>query len=1193
MPEGTHSITLVTGDVVTTRQIPRADGQPGGTVTVRGADGGPAQAQIMQSGRDLYVYPESALPFVASGALDRRLFNITDLVADGYDDAHKDQLPLIVSYTHSAASQRPASAPTGSVRERDLSSIQGAALAEIRAHAGEFWNSVVGHATSTGARAQEATPVLGGGISHIWLDGTVKADLADSTSQIGAPQVWAGGNTGQGVDVAVLDTGIDADHPDLSHQIAAARSFVPDENTDDHYGHGTHVASIIAGTGAASGGKEQGVAPGARLHIGKVLDNTGQGQDSWILAGMEWAAVDQHAKIINLSLGSDNRSDGSDPLSQAVDRLSDQTGALFVVAAGNTGTPNSIGAPGVADAALTVGAVDSTDAVAYFSSQGPRIDGALKPEITAPGVDILAANSHWNDNGEGSYQTLSGTSMATPHVAGAAALLAAAHPDLTGSQLKDLVTSTSQETPDYDAFQGGSGRLSIAAAVPAGVYASATAYAPHVPQTADGAARRPVTYTNTTNTPVTLALSIAATHAPSGVFRLSSSKVVVPAHGSASVTVTIDGSGLTTDGRYSGQVEAHAASGRLVAHTAVSLGYVSYKLTLVLKDPHGRPTSGLVEVLRSGEDAPSFFQVDESGTGEMRLPNDVYSVLSYTTVEGVHGPHSMGMALLGDPDVVLDHDSTVTLDASKATRIDTTTPQRSEASYQRLDYYRSMEGASFRDYMETQTSYDSLWAQPTTHKVTHGNFYLAARWRKEEPALSVSTRTTDFTDVLRQDGVTALTEGERTMPLVFAGQGTSVDYARLNVRGKAVVVRRNDDVPDMQQAANAAAAGAKLMLVVNNQNGRSLRNYGSFSGPVAVDVGLLSTDEGEKLVRQATVPGAQITVDSEPTSPYVYDLMQTHHNAVPSHLLVKGSPSNLARIDVTFDSPDPTRTGGEFRYDWPDYNTWAIGTSTPEPVNEQRTDWVSTGDDYTWGQIAYADGIVYEVDPRTSYRPGSRQSEEWFKPIERPYLNNNYRQPTRSGNHMILDIPGWGSQDHVGMSQDGLDTQEDLALYQGAAQLATGNFTVVEADAPSAKTLPYRLVLTGRRDAAFTPYSTRTRTEWDFMSKAPKDDEAAVLPLLQLDYEIATDADGRARRNSALFVNVGHLAHAEGAGATGAVSLQLSYDDGQTWHAAEGKQGRFSFHAPASASFVSMKATAYDARGNSVTQSVIRAFGLR
>src|SRR5262249_47514452 len=139
--------------------------------------------------------------------------------------------------------------------------------------------------------------------------------------------------------------------------------------------------------------------------------------------------------------------------------------------------------------------------------------------------------------GDGFYQTLSGTSMATPHVTGAAALLAAEHPDLTGSQLKSLLTSTSKQTPAYNDFEGGSGRLDVAAAARDNVFATATAYA----GANEGArAQRRVPYTTLGDSPAALSLSVSAPGARAGVSRLPADTVNVPAHGTADVTLTID-----------------------------------------------------------------------------------------------------------------------------------------------------------------------------------------------------------------------------------------------------------------------------------------------------------------------------------------------------------------------------------------------------------------------------------------------------------------------------------------------------------------------------------------------------------------------------------------------------------------------------------------------------------------------------
>lgn len=467
----THSVTLITGDKVTIGTA--ADG----TVirSVEGPNGTTSGFHRVVIDGSTYVYPDAALAYVGAGILDEQLFNVTRLIADGYDDAHAKRLPLIVRYTDAAAKLRTAPNVAGSTVVRRLDSMQGAAVAQKRDKAPAFWSALTGDSVAARARRGSVHPTFAGGIAKVWLDGKVKADLADSTAQIGAQQVWAEGNTAKGVKVAVLDTGVDTEHPDLIGQIDASTSFVPyEEDIADFNGHGTHVASTIAGTGSASDAKERGVAPGARLEIGKVLDSEGGGQESWIIAGMEWAARDAQAKVISMSLGGGG--DSTDPMSEAVDRLSAETGALFVVAAGNGG-PHSISSPGAADSALTVGAVDAADKLAEFSSQGPREgDAGLKPELTAPGVDILAARSHYRRGGSGYYTTMSGTSMATPHVAGAAALLAATHPDWSGPQLKEALVSSAKATPAYTPYEAGSGRLDASAAVHASVFATASAF---------------------------------------------------------------------------------------------------------------------------------------------------------------------------------------------------------------------------------------------------------------------------------------------------------------------------------------------------------------------------------------------------------------------------------------------------------------------------------------------------------------------------------------------------------------------------------------------------------------------------------------------------------------------------------------------------------------------------------------------
>jgi len=276
-------------------------------------------------------------------------------------------------------------------------------------------------------------------IEEIWPDLPVQAWLNTSVPKLETPKVWEAGFKGTGVKVAIIDTGIDETHPDFEGRIVASKSFVSDSATDDN-GHGTHVAGIVAGSGAKSDGKYVGVAPEASLYVAKVLRSDGGGSMSGVMAGIEWAVLEQEVQILNLSLGSAVSCDGTDALSVLCDEAVTQAGVIVCVAAGNTGpNPKTIGSPGCARQVITVGAVDDDDQIARFSSRGPTADGRIKPDIVYPGVGIAAAQATGTRLGpvvvEG-YIAIDGTSMATPHAAGVAALMLQAKPELEAEQLK-------------------------------------------------------------------------------------------------------------------------------------------------------------------------------------------------------------------------------------------------------------------------------------------------------------------------------------------------------------------------------------------------------------------------------------------------------------------------------------------------------------------------------------------------------------------------------------------------------------------------------------------------------------------------------------------------------------------------------------------------------------------------------------
>jgi len=280
------------------------------------------------------------------------------------------------------------------------------------------------------------------GVRYVEKDITFHASLAVSAPQVGAPVAWDSGLTGKGVTVCVVDTGIDGTHPDLKDRIVGWKDIVGNRTTPyDDFGHGTHCAGIIAGTGTASGGKYRGVAPEADLIGVKVLSKNGSGNESDILAGIQYAAG-TNASIISLSLGSDEHSQAiCDAVSEAARR-----GKIVVCAVGNSGPKGgSVGCPSHNKDAITVGAIDCNDYVCSFSSRGPTKDGNIKPDVVAPGWRIVSCRAYgiMDDKAiDHYYLSESGSSMACPMVTGTVALMVQMDPKLTPQKARDILTKT-------------------------------------------------------------------------------------------------------------------------------------------------------------------------------------------------------------------------------------------------------------------------------------------------------------------------------------------------------------------------------------------------------------------------------------------------------------------------------------------------------------------------------------------------------------------------------------------------------------------------------------------------------------------------------------------------------------------------------------------------------------------------------
>ncbi|CCH29186.1 S8 family serine peptidase [Actinosynnema sp. NPDC047251] len=627
---GARSITLVTGDrvVLTGDQVGSLTGGPGRERAV---------FHTFRRDGHLHVVPRDAAHDLARGRLDPRLFDVTALLEAGYD--RRPTIPLIVV------------GDPGLPRTKTLDAVGAVAVEVPKGGAADAWRTLVSRAS----------------VRKVWLDGLRRPSLDRSTAQIGAPAAWSAGYTGEGVKVAVLDTGIDDGHPDLAGRVAARSNFTTDPDNTDRVGHGTHVAAAIGSRHAVY----RGVAPDAELLDGKVCVAAGC-PESAILAGVQWA-VGQGADVVNLSLGGPDTPE-TDPLEAAVEALSAR--ALFVVAAGNSGRPGTVSSPGSADAALTVGAVDRAEGIAEFSSRGPRPDGGVKPDVTAPGVDIAAAKAEHGTIGtpvDATHVALSGTSMATPHVAGAAALLAQQHPDWSGARLKAALVASARPNPALTAFDQGAGRVDLAAAITTTVTADPANVALGLqkwPHDDDTPVTKNVVYRNTGTAPVTLRPSAVVTAPdgkPSDVVTVSPAEVTVPPGGDATIAVTADTRRAPVDGVYAGTIVATGGATPLRVPVSVHREVESYDVTFRFVDAAGNPAKNYYASVIGMDNSTFVFLFSADGKVSLRVSKGDYFVGADVTTD-------RKVALLPRPDLSVTADTTVVVDARTARPVRITAP---------------------------------------------------------------------------------------------------------------------------------------------------------------------------------------------------------------------------------------------------------------------------------------------------------------------------------------------------------------------------------------------------------------------------------------------------------------------------------------------------------------------------------------
>ncbi|MEV7077918.1 S8 family peptidase [Streptomyces sp. NPDC093516] len=1217
-----EKITLITGDTVSYRRT-------GDTVEVVGTVGarprrGTAFARFTEKGHT-YVIPQDAWNAVARGDVDRALFDITELAEQRLDDRHTDHIGVIVTGTPGAAPKT--ATPSTAEVTRTLPRLGMRAMSTGKADATALWKALTGEkgnsrGKSGGAGARSAAPAHG---TKIWLDAPVRSTLDVSVPLVGAPTAWEHGYTGKGVKVAVLDTGIYSAHPDLKGKIDKAKDFTDSADTGDRQGHGTHVASTITGDGASSGGRYKGVAPGVRLLNGKVLDDSGRGSDSGVLAGMEWAAQ-QGAKVISMSLGSSYPTDGTDPLSTAVNELSAKTGALFVVAAGNEGTTESVSSPGSADAALTVASTTKQDKLSSFSSQGPRIgDFGLKPEIAAPGEDITAARAPGAFPalpGDKNYVTLSGTSMATPHVAGAAAILAGEHPDWSGQQIKSALIGSAKTLQGINVFADGAGRLDVARATSQSVRALTPTLGfghltwPHDPAKPTTAQ---VTYANDGDAPVTLALGLAVTSpkgapAPDGLFSAPAS-LTVPAHGKASATVRIT-AGSNSVGSWTGRLTATAGNTRVVTPLAADVVDHTGSLTVRVLDRSGTalPGSDALLMLQNETTGNVYFPSGDGDSVTAEVPVGTYRLMGLGLATESVRTTTIYVARDG---LRIEGEQTVTLDGreAKPMRAELNDPDaRPDVFTENVTLRSHVIGSSQDSDFRFVSNYPDRYVL-SPKDIPGVSFSYSAGWAPpHNQVTTVGKNPFEVGDV--QDPLPSGYEGDVTTRLVDIGEET--DPARIgDVKDKVVLV-----APDVTAEPTEPPTPEQFKAVVDALKAKGaalVLSYDNLGDTGALPVLYLIRAEDIQGLRDRVSAGQdEVHVVGRPVSPTAYGLYDSVGAALPDGKIWHFDRTAMARVDATYRNATGQRHITTESLILTDPETGITQSVDTYPMLPQtRAEYFTPG--VLWHAELYqgvnrdwSNGVT-EVSAVKRYTAGQHTTDQWNAGPFTPRLPNlvpvgrdGTPRPTvhRKGNQLVTRIPVFGSANpnHLntpGTDETGLGTDHGTTeLFQGSTKVGSNGTPGVGAFTLPAAPGTYRLVVTGNRSSVL---STKVRSEWTFTSGPTEGTVPTASDLLDLGLDLPLDENTTAPAGRPLTgsVTVRHQPGASGTSPVRKVTVDVSYDEGVTWSPASVKtagEGVWTLVIPAggrSGGYVTLRASAAVTAGDMVRQTVTRAYGLR
>ena len=613
------------------------------------------------------------------------------------------------------------------------------------------------------------------------------------------------------------------------------------------------------------------------------------------------------------------------------------------------------------------------------------------------------------------YTAASGTSMATPHVAGAAAMLAQQHPDWKADRLKDALVSTAKSKPDAVRLRAGrrpgrrgprrraEGLRECCRRLRSGQHA---------------VRRKTVTYKNDTAAPVTLALSVDLdnldTRKPETDALSLPASVTVPAGGSVDVPVALDPAKLDR-GLFSGWIVATGPNG-VVAHTAVGTlkAGPEHKVTLRAVGLDGQPTGVPVISLfgdNSRSDVLAWIRDGEEYTAEV----EEGTYLLHSLVEN-YDPQDEKVSLFTDPNITVTKDTEIVIDARKAVPIKITTPKPSEQQAI-LSYYVHREYGNGRKISHGVMHFSTVQqVQVTpTKPVTEGSFEFSSRWQLAAPLVQASVQGVsgplDINILHRSPSF----DGKKRFPLVSAGPDLK------GVKGAVAVIHSSEDGwgngSEQDQIAATAKAGAAGVILIRPADWSAWTVWTPIGEREPIPAMVTTAEDGQKLVDRAKQGKATIDLTLTTSSPYLYDVQQVSTGSIPQKIDYKVTTANSARVNTSYADNGGFNWAKEQRFGWRPWQDYAWNDAqrvvqTPKV----REEWVTAGDSlwqhrvhhlYTWNEMGPLLGGMTSV-PR-SYKTGS-STETWFGPVVRPAAAPGVVS-TRTGDRLSLRIPAFVDAD--------------------------------------------------------------------------------------------------------------------------------------------------------------------------------------